>query len=144
MSIIPTLEVFRNQREGGYSLLNYAVNPLNQFTVGWGKFVHASEAEMKSRGLDLVLANLAEFSSRDGSGKCDLDRMPSAARRRFLSTHKSISVFLPDPNRLMLQGTTRHSATGSAGMPEQRIEMRLPMPQTSFYSALIRAFDLTE
>lgn len=144
MAEIQSLELFLNKKSGNFLLLNYAINPRNKFRVGWGNLRTIFSPEMQSEGLDLVLSNLAGFSTRDGSEMCELDRMTPPERRRFNSTHKAISVSLPTPDVLVLQGSSKVGASGRVGTSAQRVEVRLPSTQQEFYAAMRQAFDLSE
>ena len=147
----PSVTVMRSRKTGGYALQSLA------FDGGFGALSYydaprpIAAEEMERRGLQIVLADLAEFPMRDGADPAHHVTLTPGEQQRFNNTWQLVSVSLSvsrgggGTRRLEIQPLQRSGRRGGGGghvgYPEELTLVRLPTTHRTFMRKLERAFD---
>ena len=136
----PFLHVMRSRRSGEYALGRFAFSPEFGHCVGYDPPAPIDPEEMARRGLEIVLAELEAFASRDGADPAHAVTSSLGEQRRFNNTWQIVSISRSGRSRLELQ-PMQHAGGGHVGEPWERIFVRLPVTQKTFMRKLEQAFD---
>ncbi len=113
------------------------------WTTAWAKLVHLTEEDVRTQGIDIVLRDLEEFSTRDSDVGAEVNGSgPEAKRaRRLLRECWEVGITLRPGPRLELQAIMDVGKDRGIGAPEDSFVLSLPCSQETFFQSLSDAFD---
>lgn len=139
---LPSTEIYRHVREPKYILMPLCIDKKDRHTTAWGKLVHLTEEDMRTRGLSIVLHDLEEFSSRDSSVGAEVNGMgPEAKRaRRQLREYWHVGITLRPGPKLELQAIMDIGKDRGIGVDDYA-ELPLPSSPEVFFRTLNETFE---
>jgi hypothetical protein len=135
----PSLDIYYDQGRGLFLLDNHAIDKQFGFRTSWGSLVRVPVEEMSRRGIDIVLENLKEFTTRSKIEKSELEVMSPSEQREFEERHRLAGIQLSSSNMLLLLPMKRDPAGGYTGEQGDRLEIPLPCDNAKFYQVLLAA-----
>lgn len=137
------LEIYCHKNSGEFILLNFAFDPRYEMAVGWGDFVRVSLDTMKTSGLDIVLANLADFPKRTILGKDQFSLMTNKERVVFFKQHMLIKVSQIQ-YQIILEPMIRVNKTSHKGLYYSKSSIKLPNTNEFFFDALMKSLSILQ
>src|SRR5688572_15692065 len=113
----PSIAVYKHGTKDAYLFLRHA--PLGDgASTKYGEFVHVSADDMRNKGLDLILADLQEYSQRNPKhGSVIYGFSPEAKKAsKFLRAYDQVHVSLQLESVLSLGPVCVTSRSGDSGV----------------------------
>ena len=137
------LEIYVKKNFGEFILLNFAFDPHYEMAVGWGDFVRVDFDTMKTSGLDVVHANLADFSKRIIVGKDQFSLMSNREQNKFFKNHMLVAVSeLRD--QILLEPMIQVNKASHEGLFYSQLIIKLPSTNEIFFDALMKSFSVLQ
>jgi hypothetical protein len=142
----PNIAVHKHGTRDAYLFLRYAsLGREGGASTAFGDFVHVSATDMRTKGLDLILADFQEYSSRDPKHGSVVSGFTPEAKKasKFLRAYDEVSVWLASESVLSLgpvcvTGRTRES--GVVNKEDVQL-ISLPCSNEGFFQKLLGAFE---
>jgi hypothetical protein len=140
---IPTTTIYRHVRQPKYVLMPMCISKQHHWTTAWGKLVHLTEDDVRTRGLDIILRDLQEFSTRDSDIGAEVNGSGTDARRarRLLRGCWQVEINLRPGPKLELGAMMDIGKDRGVGRPEDCFELPLPSSPEVFFHTLSDAFE---
>jgi hypothetical protein len=110
--------------------------------TSWGRLVHLTEHDIRTRVIQLILEDFAEFQSRDSDDGAEASGLSSDAKRvrKMLREFDAISVSLESSTALHLAPVCKTGWDRGSGFPEDMVTVPLPCAPETFFGILTDAF----
>jgi hypothetical protein len=140
---IPSSDIYRHVRQQKYILVSMCNDKPHLWNTAWGKLVHLTEEDVRTQGLDIILRDLQEFSSRDSDVGAEVNGLgPEAKRaRRLLRECWQVGITLRPGPKLELQAMMDTGKDRGIGKPEDRVTLPLPSSPEEFFRTLSEVFE---
>jgi len=141
--IIPICAVLRHTRQPGFFLQSFCRDKFAGFHRNWGYLQSLSEAEMRTNGLQVVLADLEDYSRRDSDQRVNTDSKTPQGRKDSKAMRESVQVeieLLPDGS-LQCIPTSKAQRGVWTHLTDAALTLSLPSTTDRFFSRLQAAFD---
>jgi hypothetical protein len=128
-----------NKEDGTFLIRNFAIDPRYGYRAEFGELVPVEIESMRTRGLEIVLANLEGFVERDALE--DLNQRPRRSREENLTldrTNYQVDVGL-EGNELCLSSMKRVRG-GFVGIECPDIKLHAHSTSEEFFRLLTKAF----
>jgi len=138
--------VYKHGTKDTFLLLRAApLGPEGGASTAFGEFVHVSLDDMRTKGLDLILADLREYPNRDPNHGSVVNGLTPEAKkaRKFLRDYDEVIICLESESALSLGPvcvTGRSRDSGTVRKVDVRI-ISLPCSNEAFFHELRQAFD---
>jgi hypothetical protein len=134
----PSTEVYKHVIEKNFLLLRNAPVAFGAYTP-YGDFVHVNTDDIRHKGLDMILADLQEFQSRDPAhGSVVTGLKPEEERARdFLKDYDRVSVLLHPEPLIELS-----AVDGGVFRQHDMVVVRPPCSNEAFFQRLEEAFHM--
>jgi hypothetical protein len=139
----PACDLRRHVSQPIYYLQSYCQDKHTRIHHNWGHLASFSETDMKSRGLDIVLADLREFPHRDSERRLETSNKTPEGKRDAKAWRESVPVFislLPD-GAIQLTPTAKWSRAAWTHLTDESLTLKQPTTPEAFFQALTTAFD---
>ena len=139
----PLVNIYRHAHLTKYILEHLCVLKPTGGCTPWGKLLHLTEEEMRTKGLQIVLADLEEFESRDSDDGAETNGVTPGAKkaRKMLRDYWSVWVATRPGPALEITPLLETGRDSAVEYPEGRAIIRLPCSSEKFFKTLNRAFD---
>jgi hypothetical protein len=142
----PNIAVYKHATKGDYLLLRHApLGPEGGASTAFGDFVHLSAEGMRTKGLDLILADFQEYPSRDPKHGSVVSGFTPEAKKasKLLKNYDQVSVWLTSESMLSLGAVSVTGRGRESGVVRKTdVEpVSLPCPNEAFFDKLLRAFE---
>src|SRR5205814_5360486 len=111
--------------------------------TSWGRLVHLTEHDVRTRAIELVLEDFAEFPNRDSDDGAEASGLSVEAKRvhKMLREFDEVTVSLEGgPPALHLAPVCKTGRDRGSGFPEDMVTVPLPCAPETFFGILADAF----
>jgi hypothetical protein len=142
MKISAACEILRHLERPVYHLEPCCRDKASGAFLNWRPLVQVSEDEMRSRGLDLVLAEFHEFLGRDSDRRSVPSRETADGRREAKVRRESVPIFvsLLQDGTIELIPCARWSRSAWTHLPDSAVIIKQSATPTEFFDAVTTAF----
>jgi hypothetical protein len=140
----PSVGVYKHGTKDAYLFLRHA--PLgNGASTTYGEFIQVSADDMRSKGLDLILADFQEYSQRDPKHGSVIHGFSPDAKKasKFLRAYNQVDVSRQSESVLSLGPVCVTGRSGFSGVVnKQDVSLvSLPCSNEAFFQKLTAAFE---
>jgi hypothetical protein len=109
----------------------------------WGEFVHLSETDVRNKGLDIILADLATFRTRDCSAGSEFTISPQRKKKawKLLGECDEVAISLHLGSELWIDPMIVTGRRKARGEQKDRLFLSLPSTNEKFFSILEEAYE---
>lgn len=109
----------------------------------WGEFVYLSEEDVRTKGLDIVLVDLAGFFARDCSLGSEFTISPERKKKawKLLGECDEVGISLHFGQELWIDPIVVTGRRRGVGYAEDRFFLSLPSTNERFFAVLTKAYE---
>lgn len=143
MKTIATLDLYRHAHEPKFILVRHAPDKqVSGVHVPWGELIHLSDEEVRVRGIEIVLADLREFTSRDSDAEAVWSRVGARKNaEKVLRDYFGVSIGLLEQPMLDVWSWHESARGRRVTLPEDHFQLALPCSAQLFYATISDAFN---
>ena len=110
--------------------------------TSWGLLVHLTEHDVRTRAIELLLEDFAEFPRRDSDDGAEASGLSPEAKRvqKMLRGFDAVTVSLETGSALHLAPVCKAGRDRGSGFPEDMVTVPLPCAPETFFGILADAF----
>ena len=136
------LAILMNKKDGTFLIRTFAIDPRYGYRAEFGELLSVDIESMRTRGLEIVLANLETFFERDALR--DLKERPRQPREESLKLDRTtyeVAVALTG-HKLCLDPMKRVGSGSSVGIECPAITLDATCTNEEFFQLLTKAFSI--
>ncbi|SRR5436309_1100655 len=143
MKLSAVCEILRHLERPIYHLVPSCRDKASGVITNWGPVISISEEEMRSHGLDLLLAEFREFPSRDSAARSVPNPRTPEGRREAKAWRESVPICVT----FMEDGTIKFIPCARWGrgawehLTDSALALKQPTTPTEFFQTLCTAFE---
>ncbi len=137
----PCLDIWMHRESEHFVITNHAIDPDLGLPASWGDLIPTSADVMKSRGLGIVLDNLAGFQQRRRENPSAFEKMPKSRHQRFRREHGLVIVEMLDEEHLRISPMHKHRGGGYMSNPDEVVVFEISRDDEEFYRVILAAFE---
>jgi hypothetical protein len=142
----PNIAVYKPAAKGDYLFLRHApLGPQGGASTAFGDLVRVSAEDMRTKGLDRILADFQEYPSRNPKYGSLVSGCTTEAKkaRKLLKDYDQVSVWFSSEPVLSLGAVSVTGRAGESGLvrKEDVESISLPCSNEAFFQKLLRVFE---
>ena len=143
MDSIPSTSLHWHAKKSQYILQRWYRPPDSGVCETWGEFVYLTEDDVRKKGLDIILVDLAGFDSRHKSVHSEFTGSPERKKRasKLLREADKVSISLHFGDELWISPIVTDGRGRGTGFEEDLLFLSLPSTNEKFFAILKEAYD---
>lgn len=143
MDSIPSTSLHRHSRKPQYILKRWCRPKVSGVLKPWGEFVYLSEDDVRKKGLDIILVDLAGFAARHCSLDSEFTISPQRTKKawKLLGECDEVAISLHCGSELWIDPIVVTGHRRGVGYVEDRFYLSLPSTNEKFFAVLKKAYE---